>query len=137
MRDTITIPATLLVQMYRAMPGWENATLEYEQLLAQLDPLLKLCELPRLHITGTRWFNPRSGTTYYRFRIHANGEQLHESEQYSGYGEQPLYSALNWLHVSHPEWMPGWDRWQTATIYLREKLQATWDLRDVSREKDL
>lgn len=138
MRDTITVPATLLVQMHRMMPGSEeNATLEYERLLAQLDPLLKLCELPRLHINGTRWTNPRTATTYYKFYIYANGELLKESGQNSGYGEQPLYAAINWLLAFHPTYVPGWTREEGATRYLREVLQATWDVRDVSREKDL
>lgn len=131
MRDKIEIPCELFMRI------WDRATqgdIVDEKLADDARPYVRLCRLPRYHFEGRRWFQKSAGNTYHSVRIYENGELIHSSGQHYGYGEQYLQTAIEWLRLWNTN-LPGTR--SSSTIYLREELHATWEVADVSRERDL
>lgn len=136
MRDKIEVPAELFKELCQRSADFARERWSFDPLEDKARPYLALCELPRFSIHVTRWFNSRSGTTYGKFYIYADATSVCESSQFSGYGDHGLYEAMRWLLENRPEWVPGYERNSSPTIWLREH-QCTWVIGDVTRERNL
>ena len=86
-----------------------------------------------LHIEGRRWFQRTYGNTYHTVRIFVDGELVHTSDRYYGYGDWFLQTALDWLKANG--YAPADAKY--GTLYLSESLGGTYSVIDVSRQKDL
>lgn len=84
-----------------------------------------------LHIEGRRWFQRTYGNTYHSVRIYRNGESVVYLPFAYGYGDGFLQTAVEWLRAN------GYPDAQYGTRYLRETLNGTYCVIDVSRKKDL
>lgn len=95
--------------------------------------------LDGLHIAARRWFDRTAGNTYHSVRIYANNSEVaHLPFQY-GYGEHWLQTAFDWLEAQGYIERPHFDNGSTeyGTVYLRERLNGTYNLVDVTRKRDL
>lgn len=90
-------------------------------------------KLNSLHIEGRRWFQRTWGNTYHSVRIFADGKQIAYLPFAYGYGEGWLQTAIDWL--KQQELIPA-DA-QYGTLYLRETLNGTYSVADVTRKRDL
>lgn len=90
-----------------------------------------------LHIEGRRWFQRGPGNTYHSVRIWKAGESLVCLPYQYGYGDQFLYTALEWLKANGH--IPaGFDPAKHGgSLYLRETLGGTYSVIDVTRKGDL
>lgn len=86
-----------------------------------------------LNILCKRWFQRTYGNTYHSVRIMEDGAELAYIPFRYGYGEQCLQTALDWLKANGKAPPDA----EYGTLYLREKLGATWLIVDVDRKRDL
>ncbi|WCD44207.1 hypothetical protein Lumi_068 [Xylophilus phage Lumi] len=107
-----------------------------------VDELVKAkttAQMPTFHIVGTRWFQRGPGNTYHKVRIYMDTLQgrtiLYESNLVYGYDQQYLQTAIEWLLKRG--YLRDWKDGSNITIYLREVMNSTWEVRDVQRKKDL
>ena len=93
---------------------------------------MKTRTINKLHIAGRRWFQKSYGNTYHTVTVFVNDEIL-ESEQTYGYGDHFIQTAFELLEKS------GYDTKGSShcTAHLRERLNGTYSVSDVSRERDL
>lgn len=89
-------------------------------------------DINTLHIAGRRWFRRSYGQTYHAATVYVNDTQLEVPKQY-GYGDSFLDSAFRELEKA------GYDLKgaSPSTLQWREKLNGTYSVADVSRERDL
>ncbi len=94
-----------------------------------------------LHIEGRRWFQRGPGNTYHSVRIFRDNAQIAYLPFAYGYGEGFLQTAWEWLGANgYPELLPrrangSWVNY--GTQYLREVMNGTYSVIDVSRKRDL
>jgi hypothetical protein len=89
-------------------------------------------EAMSVHIEGRRWFQKSCGNTYNTVRIWEGPNLVVTLPETYGYGDDCLYRACDWLqHHGYPALTTG------ATLYLREVVEASYSVIDVSRERDL
>ena len=92
-----------------------------------------------MHIEGRRWFESTNGNPYHSVRIFDDGECIAHVPFAYGYGDQYIETALQWLedngHIERETWASG--NKKTGTRYLRENLNASYSVIDVTRKKDL
>lgn len=137
MRDTITVPAALFVEVCEKLQAfYDNSDWHNNPLESKLEPLLTLAQVPRLHFEGREWTHRSTSNTYQSIRIHVNGKDTHSLGMTYSYGDQWLYRALNWLAANHPHMVPGYVG-HNPTQYMREVIQATYEMHTVDKERDL
>ena len=78
------------------------------------------------HIEGRRWFQRSYGNTYHTATLHFSDGTSETSPKQYGYGEQCLQTAFEMMGLEY-----------TGTRGLREDLNITYSISDVSRERDL
>ena len=93
-----------------------------------------------LHISGRRWHRKSCGGTYTSCTIFANGKQLVYLKKTYGYNDHYLTMAIDWLENNgyiEPDFFPNGTSKNYGTRFVREELQATYQVTDVQRERDL
>lgn len=122
---TVTIPLPLAEACVRQ-------SLTPEQMETLKNAILKAGR-PRIHIIGSRWFQKGYGNTYHMVRIFLDGKILTHSGMGYGANEQYLRTAWEWLRKNHHVQDGGYP----GTAAMREIYNMTWEVQDVSRERDL
>lgn len=88
-----------------------------------------------IHIECRRWFSSRGGNTYFSAYVLFSDKSKQKIIDFEyGYGEHCLYKALKWLddarYIEYPTKVD-------AMLFIRETLNCSFSIIDVSRKKDL
>ena len=85
-------------------------------------------------IIGRRWRDSYNNT-YHVSEIYVCGKHIHTTERDYGYGEQYLYTAMDWLVHNG---IINWDRQSTPWRWARNwDVELSFSVSDVKRKKDL
>jgi|688.fasta_scaffold04876_11 hypothetical protein len=93
-------------------------------------------EVESIFIIGRRWFEKTNGNTYHTSEIYVNNNFVHKISMTYGYGQQYLWTALNWL--KNNKYLSSISEKDNPSIFCRENnIKLNHTVADVGRKKDL
>lgn len=97
-------------------------------------------EVKSITIIGRRWFQKSYGNTYHTCRVLVNGEQVYESPEEYGYGDQYVETGCQWLekygYMNRKKYDNGGHE-QPRIWAERNGIKFDYSVTDVARERDL